>query len=104
MVRLPFVSRRLCDAQQVTIELQKRVIEDLRTQNAELKALFNKTSQFEIAAQGEQGVTLKLKAVTAPSNSRGGWRGRRAAAEEQTQPAPADSVAALERRVAEAKT
>ena len=104
MVKWPFVPRKLCDTQQAMIDLQKRVIEDLRAQNTELMALFNKTSQFEIANQSEQGVTLKLKPIAAPTNLRGGWRARRTAEEEKTQPAPADSVQALERRVAEAKS
>lgn len=89
------------------IALQRETIASLRQQNDELKALFNKTSQFEVVEQTEQGVTLKMKAVAATGSmlpsGRAGFRSRVAAGEAKTVPVPNDSVRALEQRVAKAK-
>lgn len=83
------------------IAVQKQRIGDLEQQNIELKALFGKTSNFEVVEQGTDGVKLKMKAATPMVTGRGGWRGKQASAEAKTIPQPADSLAALERRVVE---
>lgn len=86
--------RKLCDEKDKRIAL-------LEKQNVELKALFDKTSQFEVVEQNEQTLTLKMKPVQAPSGTvRGGFRAKRSAAEEQTHSTENDSVAQLEKRAA----
>lgn len=103
-MKLPIVSReayaqallRAVNAERTVEHLEDRILEQER-QIAELKALFSKTSQFEVVKQDEQTVTLKSKPVDIPG--RGGWRGRRAAQEQSTTPVPADSMAALNQRI-----
>lgn len=105
-MKLPWVSRAHFECLSEQLDLQRELIETLRQQNAELKALFSKTSQFEVVEQDSDGVKLKMK--SGPSllagTGRGGFRSQRIAGEAQTKPAPADSAEALNRRVAAAKT
>ena len=89
--------RKLCDEKDKRIaELQQHAAL-LERQAEELKALFSKTSQFEVVEQDEDRLTLKMKHAQ-PSVGRAGFRARRAQAEAQTHSTVNDSVAALEKR------
>jgi hypothetical protein len=113
-MKLPWVRRihfaALAANNEILHELcavQKDRITDLLRQNEELKALFSKTSNFEVVKQEDKQITLKIKeaqgAQQVAAHTRSGWRGKRAANEATTVPVPADSMQALEKRVAEAK-
>ena len=104
----PFVSRRawqvrgeLVAAKDLLIDMLRAELETQKRQNEELKALFNKTSQFEVVEQKDETVTLRAKTLPEQAG-RAGWRARSAARSDATVPVPADSVEALERRVVEA--
>jgi len=90
--------RKLCDEKDNRIaDLQAHVVL-LEKQSVELKALFSKTSQFEIVEQDADTVRLRAKPLQSGSGSRSGWRSKRAASEAQTHSTVNDSVAALEKR------
>lgn len=97
----PFVSRKAWEVRGELVEALRAQIAIQKAQIEQLKGLFDKTSQFEITEQTEETVTLRSKAPVMPSG-RAGWRARSAERSDRTVPAPADSVQALERRVAEA--
>jgi hypothetical protein len=101
-----FAQRRVIEVQN---ELLRKLVDEkdkrialLERQNAELKALFDKTSQFEVVEQGEDRLTLKMKPLQPAAPGRSGFRARRSKREEQTHSTPNDSVAALEKRAQEA--
>ena len=101
-----FTKHRVLEAQ---VELLRKLCEEkdkritiLERQTEELKALFSKSSQFEIVEQGEDRLTLKMKDVKPPTSSvRSGYRAKQAVASAQTHTRENDSVAQLEKRAAE---
>jgi hypothetical protein len=100
-VKWPWVSRYRLEASQELVESLRETNALYKAQIEQLKQLFDKTSQFEITEQTEETVTLRSKAPVMPAG-RAGWRARSAERSDRTVPAPADSVEALERRVAAA--
>ena len=106
-MKLPWVSRghyegliANLEARAELIKAQNELIATYKQQIEELKALFNKSSNFEVVDQKEDRITLKAKPLLQPTG-RGGFRAQRAARESQTVPVPSDSVQALEKRVVE---
>lgn len=97
----PFVSRKAWEIRGELVLALRAQIVLLTAQNEQLKQLFDKTSAFEITEQTDETVTLRSKQPVI-ANGRAGWRARAAERSDRTIPAPADSVEALERRVAEA--
>jgi len=101
-----FTKQRVLEAQ---VELLRKLCEEkdkritiLERQTEELKALFSKSSQFEIVEQGEDRLTLKMKeAKPQTSQARSGFRSKAAVAASQTHTRENDSVAQLEKRAAE---
>jgi hypothetical protein len=106
-MKFPLVSLSRYELVVRLLDTQQALIDTLRKQNEELKALFNKASNFDIIDNEEGVLQLKLKPVAPPTvslqNGRAGFRARVTAGEARTKPQPADSVAALEKRVAEQK-
>ena len=100
-MKWPFVSRQAWEVRGELIDVLREQIATQKAQIEQLKQLFDKTSQFEITEQTEETVTLRSKAPVMPAGRAGG-RARSAERSDRTVPAPADSVEALERRVAEA--
>jgi hypothetical protein len=101
LMNWPWVSRKAWEVRGELVDVLREQVATQKAQLEQLKQLFDKTSQFEITEQTEETVTLRSKAPVMPSG-RAGWRARSAERSDKTVPAPADSVEALQRRVAEA--
>lgn len=97
----PFVSRKAWEVRGELVESLRALLKVREEQLEQVKQLFDKTSAFEITEQTDETVTLRSKHPEI-THGRAGWRARAAERSDKTIPAPADSVEALERRVAEA--
>jgi len=98
----PFVSRKAWEVRGELVEALRDQIAELKAQNEQLKALFDKSSQFEVVEQEGETVKLRSKPFAFTGGRSASSRSARHARSDETVPVPADSVQALEQRVLKA--